>query len=82
MTDAGPGKTPRFDGGATSPTGKNKTISINGISLTISKIKKNGFEINIIPHTLKLTNLIKLNRYDIVNVEFDIFSKYLLNLKK
>jgi riboflavin synthase len=58
------------------------SISINGISLTISKIKKNGFEINIIPHTLKLTNLIKLNRYDIVNVEFDIFSKYLLNLKK
>ena len=58
------------------------SIAINGVSLTISKIIKNGFEINIIPHTLKLTNLIKLNRYDIVNVEFDIFSKYLLNLKK
>ena len=58
------------------------SISINGVSLTISKIKKNKFEINIIPHTLKLTNLIKLRKNDIVNIEFDIFSKYLLNLKK
>ena len=58
------------------------SISINGVSLTISKIKKNTFEINIIPHTLKLTNLIKLKKNDYVNVEFDIFSKYLIKLKK
>jgi len=58
------------------------SIAINGVSLTISKIKKKGFEINIIPHTLKLTNLIKLKKNDNVNIEFDIFSKYLLNLKK
>ena len=58
------------------------SIAINGVSLTISKIKKNGFEINIIPHTLKLTNLIKLKKYDKVNIEFAIFSKYLVDLKK
>ena len=58
------------------------SIAINGVSLTISKIKKNKFEINIIPHTLKLTNLIKLKKNDNVNIEFDIFSKYLLNLNK
>ena len=58
------------------------SISINGVSLTISKVTKNGFEISIIPHTLKLTNLIKLKKKDLVNVEFDIFSKYLINLKK
>tara|TARA_B110000211_G_C14060053_1_gene545113 strand:+ start:1105 stop:1689 length:585 start_codon:yes stop_codon:yes gene_type:complete len=58
------------------------SIAINGVSLTISKIKKNKFEINIIPHTLKLTNLIKLKKNYSVNIEFDIFSKYLLNLKK
>ena len=34
------------------------SILINGVSLTISKITKNGFEIWLIPHTLKLTNLI------------------------
>ena len=58
------------------------SIAINGVSLTISKIVKNTFEVNIIPHTLKLTNLIKLKNNDKVNIEFDIFSKYLLNLKK
>ena len=58
------------------------SIAINGVSLTISKIKKNGFEICIIPHTLKLTNLINLTKNNYVNIEFDIFSKYLFNLKK
>jgi len=58
------------------------SIAINGVSLTVSKIKKNCFETNIIPHTLKLTNLIKLKKNDNVNVEFDIFSKYLFNLKQ
>ena len=55
---------------------------MNGVSLTISKIQKNTFQISIIPHTLKLTNLIKLKKNSIVNVEFDIFGKYLHNLKK
>ena len=58
------------------------SIAINGVSLTISKIRKNGFEICIIPHTLKLTNLISLTKKNYVNIEFDIFSKYLFNLKK
>ena len=58
------------------------SISINGVSLTISKITKNGFQITIIPHTLKLTNLLKLERGSIVNIEFDIFSKYLHNISK
>ena len=58
------------------------SISLNGVSLTISKVKKNQFEINIIPHTLKLTNLSKLKKDSYVNIEFDIFSKYLINLKR
>ena len=33
------------------------SISINGVSLTISKVYRNSFEITVIPHTLKLTNL-------------------------
>ena len=53
------------------------SISINGISLTISKVSKNFFDINVIPHTLKLTNLKGLKRNDIVNVELDIFGKYI-----
>jgi riboflavin synthase len=58
------------------------SIAINGVSLTLSKVKKNKFEINIIPHTLKLTNLIMLKKNDYVNIEFDIFSKFMINLKK
>ena len=53
------------------------SISINGVSLTISKVINNFFEINIIPHTLKLTNLNNLKLNDVVNVELDIFSKYM-----
>ncbi len=58
------------------------SISINGVSLTVSKVKKNSFETTIIPHTLKLTNLINLKKGNLVNIEFDIFGKYLFNLRK
>ena len=58
------------------------SISVNGVSLTISKIKKEYFEINVIPHTLKLTNLKKLKVKDLVNIEIDIFSKYILKISK
>ena len=53
------------------------SITINGVSLTISKVYKNYFEVNVIPHTLKLTNLNKLKSNSLVNVELDIFSKYI-----
>ena len=57
------------------------SISINGVSLTISKTYKNNFELNVIPHTLNLTNLKSLNKNDIVNVELDIFGKYMYKYK-
>ena len=53
------------------------SISINGVSLTISKCIKNYFEINVIPHTLKITNLKNLKIKSLVNIELDIFSKYI-----
>jgi riboflavin synthase len=53
------------------------SITINGVSLTIAKIIKSEFQIAVIPHTLKLTNLINLKKNDIVNVEFDILGKYI-----
>ena len=53
------------------------SITINGVSLTISNVHKNFFYLNIIPHTLKLTNLKNLKKNDIVNVELDIFGKYI-----
>ena len=56
------------------------SISINGVSLTISKVTKKYFEISVIPHTLKLTNLKNLKANDIVNVELDIFGKYIFKI--
>ena len=61
------------------------SILINGISLTISKILQNSFQIWIIPHTYKSTNLSKLKKNDLVNIEIDILSKYIkkfINEKK
>ena len=55
------------------------SIAINGISLTISKKTKKGFQAWIIPHTLKLTNLSKATKNDLVNIEIDILSKYVRN---
>ena len=52
------------------------SIAINGISLTVSKITKVGFQSWIIPHTLKLTNFSKIEKNDLVNIEIDILSKY------
>jgi riboflavin synthase len=55
------------------------SICVNGISLTISKVTKKGFQTWVIPHTYKLTNLSKLKKGSFVNIEIDILSKYVKN---
>ena len=55
------------------------SICVNGISLTISKVTKKGFQIWIIPHTYNETNLSTLKKNDLVNIEIDILSKYVRN---
>ena len=72
-----------FDFQISKKEGKNiiekASISINGISLTISKVTSKGFQIWIIPHTYRLTNLSSLKKGSLVNVEIDILSKYVRN---
>ena len=58
------------------------SIAINGVSLTIAKVLRSGFQVAIIPKTLKLTNLINLKEGDIVNVEFDVLGKYIKSFMK
>jgi riboflavin synthase len=55
------------------------SVCVNGISLTISKLTKKGFQIWVIPHTFKLTNLSILKKSSLVNIEIDILSKYVRN---
>ena len=52
------------------------SIAVNGVSLTISSLKKDFFEVCLVSHTLKTTNLSDLKKNDTVNLEFDIISKY------
>ena len=58
------------------------SITINGVSLTISKILRDGFQVVVIPQTLKFTNLIHLKQKDVVNVEFDVLGKYIKSFLK
>ena len=55
------------------------SICVNGISLTISKVSKKGFQIWVIPHTYNETNLLSLEKKSLVNIEIDILSKYVRN---
>ena len=55
------------------------SICVNGVSLTISNKTKDGFQIWVIPHTFKVTNLSALMKNDFVNIEIDILSKYVRN---
>ncbi len=55
------------------------SICVNGISLTISKVLKKGFQIWVIPHTFKETNLSAIRKNSLVNIEIDILSKYVRN---
>ena len=58
------------------------SICINGVSLTIANLLSDGFQISVVPHTLKLTNLIYLKKNVMVNVEFDVLGKYIKNFIK
>ncbi len=52
------------------------SITVNGVSLTVSKSEKNIFSVAIIPHTLENTNLKDLHVGDLVNIETDILGRY------
>ncbi|MGC9337225.1 MAG: riboflavin synthase [Candidatus Cloacimonadia bacterium] len=55
------------------------SIAINGISLTIIKPSARTFSVNVISYTLENTNLKKARVGDIVNLEFDLIGKYIVN---
>ena len=52
------------------------SITVNGVSLTVSKSERNIFSVAIIPHTLENTNLKDLRVGDFVNIETDILGRY------
>jgi riboflavin synthase len=52
------------------------SIAVNGVSLTVNKLKKSSFDLCIIPVTLEKSNLTNLVKGSSVNLEFDILAKY------
>jgi riboflavin synthase len=58
------------------------SITVNGVSLTISGVGADWFKVSLITHTLENTNLSKLKTGDKVNIEVDMIARYLENLLK
>lgn len=53
------------------------SVTVNGISLTVTDSAPNSFSVVVIPHTLRVTNLNQVHPGDSVNIEFDILGKYI-----
>ena len=58
------------------------SIALNGVSLTICNNKANIFSVAVIPYTHENTNFKEIIVGSIVNVEFDVLGKYVLENKK
>jgi riboflavin synthase len=56
------------------------SVAIDGISLTVNKLEKSRFYVNIIPHTSANTTLVMKKEADLVNIETDILGKYVEKL--
>ena len=54
------------------------SVAVDGISLTVAKLRKRGFAVWIIPHTRRMTNLRTRKIGDPVNLETDLLGKYVL----
>lgn len=53
------------------------SVTIDGVSLTVSALAPDRFEVALIPHTLEVTTLSRLRPGDRVNLEVDILAKYM-----
>ena len=58
------------------------SITINGVSLTVVNSKKSEFSVAIIPYTFENTNFNSFSVGTLVNLEFDVFGKYVTKLFK
>jgi len=56
------------------------SVSVEGISLTIARLRDDSFDIAVIPKTWSVTNLSSLNPGDDVNLEVDVIAKYVQRL--
>lgn len=56
------------------------SIAVDGVSLTVAAVDERGFAVALVPHTLDVTTLGRLQPGDGVNLEVDILAKYVERL--
>ncbi len=56
------------------------SVTINGVSLTISNLQNETLSVSLIPHTIENTNLKNLKKGNKVNIEVDLIARYLKNM--
>jgi riboflavin synthase len=52
------------------------SVAVDGVSLTLVEVEPDRFSVALIPHTLAVTTLGKLQIGDAVNIETDLLAKY------
>jgi riboflavin synthase len=58
------------------------SVTLNGVSLTLTEVRESFFSVEVIPHTLSATNLQYIKTGERINIELDLIAKYLYNLGK
>ena len=56
------------------------SVTVNGVSLTVNRAEGTRFAVNLIPHTLAVTNLEDLQVGSRVNLEVDLVARYVERL--
>jgi riboflavin synthase len=71
-----------YDSSKNNITVEKGSISVNGVSLTVVDSEKGLFSVAIIPFTYQVTNFHNFKVGTVVNIEFDVFGKYVAKLLK
>jgi riboflavin synthase len=58
------------------------SVTVDGVSLTTNKVKGRTFSINLIPHTVAVTTLKRLQPGAKVNLEVDLIARYVERMLK
>lgn len=69
-----------YDAGKKNITVEKGSISVNGVSLTVVDSLPGKFSVAIIPFTYQVTNFHNFSEGTVVNIEFDVFGKYVARL--
>jgi len=56
------------------------SVAVNGVSLTVNQADFEGFEVNLVPHTVEHTNFSALAKGSPVNIEVDLMARYVERL--